>query len=113
MLRSPSLFRHAASVIESTPSDCSFSFTLLYRYSIGGQISFDVFPTGWDKTYCLNHVEAEKEISGLVFDKIHFFGDKCFPGGNDHEIYVDPRTIGHEVSGPEDTARQLKELFNL
>lgn len=20
-------------------------------YSIGGQISFDVFPTGWDKTY--------------------------------------------------------------
>ena len=22
-------------------------------YSIGGQISFDLFPTGWDKTYCL------------------------------------------------------------
>lgn len=22
-------------------------------YSIGGQISFDVFPTGWDKRYCL------------------------------------------------------------
>lgn len=25
-------------------------------FSIGGQISFDVFPNGWDKTYCLNHV---------------------------------------------------------
>ncbi|EYU35072.1 hypothetical protein MIMGU_mgv1a011444mg [Erythranthe guttata] len=23
-------------------------------FSIGGQISFDVFPQGWDKTYCLN-----------------------------------------------------------
>jgi phosphomannomutase len=23
------------------------------RYSIGGQISFDVFPQGWDKSYCL------------------------------------------------------------
>ena len=23
-------------------------------YSIGGQISFDLFPTGWDKTYCLS-----------------------------------------------------------
>lgn len=23
------------------------------KYSIGGQISFDVFPIGWDKTYCL------------------------------------------------------------
>ena len=23
------------------------------KFSIGGQISFDVFPIGWDKTYCL------------------------------------------------------------
>ena len=22
-------------------------------YSVGGQISFDVFPTGWDKSFCL------------------------------------------------------------
>ena len=22
-------------------------------FSIGGQISFDLFPKGWDKTYCL------------------------------------------------------------
>lgn len=26
------------------------------KFSIGGQISIDVFPNGWDKTYCLNHV---------------------------------------------------------
>ena len=43
-------------------------------FSIGGQISFDVFPTGWDKTYCLNFVKAED------FDEIHFFGDKTFEG---------------------------------
>ena len=43
-------------------------------YSIGGQISFDVFPKGWDKTFCLTHI-GEKE-----FDEIHFFGDKTFPG---------------------------------
>lgn len=42
-------------------------------FSIGGQISFDVFPAGWDKTYCLQHVEKE-------FDAIHFFGDKTFKG---------------------------------
>jgi phosphomannomutase len=58
-------------------------------YSIGGQISFDVFPTGkftiqtqlqpvydalpslgWDKTYSLRHIEPEG------FTEIHFFGDK-------------------------------------
>ncbi|KAK7677391.1 hypothetical protein QCA50_019606 [Cerrena zonata] len=44
-------------------------------YSIGGQISFDVFPTGWDKTYALQHVESEG------FKEIHFFGDKSYKGG--------------------------------
>jgi phosphomannomutase len=79
-------------------------------YSIGGQISFDVFPTGWDKTYCLRHLEAEKE-RGLTYDKIHFFGDKAYEGGNDWEIYSDERTIGHKVTNPDDTYAQLQELL--
>ncbi|KKK24766.1 hypothetical protein AOCH_002219 [Aspergillus ochraceoroseus] len=82
-------------------------------YSIGGQISFDVFPTGWDKTYCLRHVEAEKGISGVEYKNIYFFGDKAFPGGNDWEIYDDSRTIGHAVKDPEDTMQKLKEIFQL
>ena len=32
-------------------------------------------------------------------------------GGNDYEIFTDKRTIGHTVTGPEDTQRILKELF--
>ena len=35
----------------------------------------------------------------------------AFQGGNDWEIYNDPRTIGHSVASPDDTARILKELF--
>ncbi|XP_010790751.1 phosphomannomutase 2-like, partial [Notothenia coriiceps] len=41
-------------------------------FSIGGQISFDVFPDGWDKTFCLRFVEED-------FSAIHFFGDKTKP----------------------------------
>ncbi|KDQ61596.1 hypothetical protein JAAARDRAFT_54948 [Jaapia argillacea MUCL 33604] len=74
-------------------------------FAIGGQISFDVFPTGWDKTYCLRHVEGDG------FEEIHFFGDKTYKGGNDYEIFTDPRVIGHSVTSPSDTARQLRELF--
>jgi len=74
-------------------------------YSIGGQISFDVFPNGWDKTYALRHVEGEG------FEEIHFFGDKTYKGGNDWEIFNDPRTIGHSVTSPADTTRILRELF--
>ncbi|GAA5820835.1 hypothetical protein JCM10212_006341, partial [Sporobolomyces blumeae] len=76
-------------------------------YSIGGQISFDVFPEGWDKTYALRHVEKEG------FKTIHFFGDKTFRGGNDYEIYEDPRTVGHAVTSPADTIRELKALFQV
>lgn len=78
-----------------------------FTYSIGGQISFDAFPTGWDKTFCLNHLEPEG------FDEIHFFGDKVYKGGNDYEIFNDSRTIGHKVLNPQDTQRQLEALFNL
>merc|ERR1711977_465197 len=81
---------------------------------IGGQISFDVFPTGWDKRYCLQHLEKEaKEPGGVEYTTIHFFGDKTEVGGNDHEIYSDPRTIGHAVKDFEDTMSQVKKLFDL
>eukprot|EP00775_Hariotina_reticulata_P005328 gene5328-5564_t len=73
-------------------------------YSIGGQISFDVFPKGWDKTYCLRFVDED-------FDDIHFFGDKTFQGGNDFEIFSSERTIGHTVTSPDDTQKQCTELF--
>ncbi|GAA5950912.1 hypothetical protein JCM21900_000370 [Sporobolomyces salmonicolor] len=76
-------------------------------FSIGGQISFDAFPHGWDKTYALRHIEKEN------FKEIHFFGDKTHQGGNDYEIYEDPRTIGHAVKSPADTIRELKALFDL
>ncbi|XP_073916560.1 phosphomannomutase 2 isoform X3 [Castor canadensis] len=42
-------------------------------FSIGGQISFDVFPDGWDKRYCLRHVENDG------YKTIYFFGDKTMP----------------------------------
>ncbi|KAH0890036.1 hypothetical protein HID58_052465 [Brassica napus] len=101
-------------------------------FSIGGQISFDVswnenvdfnkfliasfcvtepssivmnqvFPKGWDKTYCLQYLED--------FNEIHFFGDKTYEGGNDYEIYESPKTIGHSVTSPDDTMAKCKALF--
>jgi phosphomannomutase len=75
-------------------------------YSIGGQISFDCFPIGWDKRFCLSYIEDEFK------GNIHFFGDKTFVGGNDHEIFSDSRVQGHSVTSPKDTICQLNNLFN-
>lgn len=74
------------------------------KFSIGGTISIDAFPHGWDKTFCLQFVEYQ-------FEKIHFFGDQTQLGGNDYEIYHDKRVIGHQVKNPEDTMNQIQSLF--
>merc|ERR1712037_1095088 len=74
-------------------------------FSIGGQISFDVFPTGWDKTYCLQFLEE--------YDEVYFFGDKTFKGGNNYEIFEAERTKGNTVTSPDDTKAQCTKLFML
>lgn len=73
-------------------------------YSIGGQISFDVFPRGWDKTYCLRFVDS-------LYEDIYFFGDKTFPGGNDYEIFSCPRVKGYTVASPEDTMEKCLQVL--
>ncbi|XP_011314474.1 phosphomannomutase [Fopius arisanus] len=74
-------------------------------FAIGGQISIDIFPHGWDKTYCLRHIDD--------CDKIHFFGDRCYEGGNDYQIYQSDLTVGHRVTTPSDTIEQMKILLEV
>ncbi|KAG9396343.1 HAD-superfamily hydrolase, subfamily IIB [Carpediemonas membranifera] len=75
------------------------------NFAIGGQISVDIYPKGWDKTYCLQFIPDDYTI--------HFFGDKTDVGGNDHELYEHPRTVGHKVANPDDTMRILQDMYNL
>jgi phosphomannomutase len=46
--------------------------------ALGGETSFDIYPTGWDKTYALKHFQDYT---------CWFVGDRCGEGGNDKEIY--------------------------
>lgn len=75
-------------------------------FSIGGQISIDVFPKGWDKTYCLQFVKDS-------YDRILFFGDKTMKGGNDFEIFNHDLTESYTVTSPEDTISKLNKLFDI
>ena len=74
--------------------------------SIGGQISFDVFPTGWDKSFCLKFVEKK-------YDNIIFFGDKGYLGGNDYEIIIsDKITRGIRVKNPDETIEFVDKIID-
>jgi len=67
---------------------------------IGGQISIDVFPVGWDKTYSLQHIKEKTVV---------FFGDMTEIGGNDYEIFSHHRVRGFRVNGPDDTFEKVNE----
>lgn len=71
-------------------------------FSIGGQISFDAFPVGRNKTFCLQFLKDKT---------IHFFGDKTFKGGNDHEIYVDQRVKGNAVISSHETMLLVRKFI--
>jgi phosphomannomutase len=74
------------------------------HYSIGGQISIDIFPKGWDKTYCLQFIKDK-------YEDIYFFGDKTDIGGNDYELYNDCRVFGCRVNKYTDTIKLLHRFL--
>ena len=70
--------------------------------SLGGSTSIDIYPTGWDKTYCLNHIKYPGDV--------YFVGDKCQPGGNDFELFRSESTISYETDGPATTIHIVEEI---
>jgi len=74
--------------------------------TLGGDTSFDVYPTGWDKTYALRHFED--------YD-IWFVGDRCRENGNDQQIYekLKPKGKSFETTGIEQTEEIIKNLINI
>eukprot|EP01056_Protomagalhaensia_sp_Gyna25_P004785 Protomagalhaensia_sp_Gyna_25__4784@NODE_481_length_3309_cov_99_125382_g373_i0_p2_GENE_NODE_481_length_3309_cov_99_125382_g373_i0NODE_481_length_3309_cov_99_125382_g373_i0_p2_ORF_typecomplete_len293_score30_13PMM/PF03332_13/3_5e51Hydrolase_3/PF08282_12/0_051_NODE_481_length_3309_cov_99_125382_g373_i02731151 len=83
-----------------------FSASMDLVFAIGGQISLDIYPRGWDKSFCLGLVKLDQ------FNEVHFFFFFCSEGGNDHGIYIDRRvTHRHAVDGPKETLRILLSLL--
>jgi phosphomannomutase len=68
---------------------------------LGGDTSFDIYPTGWDKTYGLRHFRG--------WD-VWFVGDRCGENGNDYEIYNACLGKSYTTDGPEKT-REIIECI--
>ena len=70
---------------------------------LGGDTSFDIYPTGWDKTYGLRH------FSGW---DVWFVGDLCYENGNDLEIYESCGSQGFQT-GPNETVEIIKNIRSM
>ena len=79
-------------------------FTKKTVIKLGGETSFDIFPSGWDKSYAFKNFEN--------FDSIYFIGDRCGPMGNDFEGYRAAAELGFETTGPTRTIAILSEILS-
>ncbi len=70
---------------------------------LGGDTSFDIYPTGWDKTYGLKHFPN--------WD-VWFVGDRCGQNGNDYEIYNACLNQAYTTEGPEKTKEIIENIIN-
>lgn len=73
--------------------------------ALGGSTSIDIYPEGWDKTFCLNHLDS--------YDNIYFVGDKCDPTGNDYPLYSFLESTGKSfvTSSPEETVAIIRDII--
>jgi len=76
---------------------------------VGGQISVDIQGRGKNKSQAYNWVKERYD------DPVYFFGDKCNPGGNDHDIAkeIDKASSNdyyRNVLGPDDVRGFLEEM---
>ena len=69
--------------------------------ALGGSTSIDIYPKGWDKTHCLQHIRPSQAW---------FWGDRCELGGNDYALYRElaRSNKAFSVTSPEDLRRSLR-----
>ena len=73
--------------------------------ALGGSTSFDIYPSGWDKTYVMKHLDD--------YDRVYFVGDKCREGGNDKALYdlLAPEGRSFETTSPDETIKILSKII--
>jgi len=72
------------------------------KVKLGGETSFDIYPSGWDKTYALKHFKGYRAW---------FLGDRCYEGGNDEEIYKLLLPDSYSVESTKETAEILQKII--
>jgi len=81
----------------------------LITIKLGGETSFDIYPSGWNKTFPL-----DKEPF-LSYQSIYFAGDRCYESGNDEELYEHLKNKkecdAFQVNNPEETIKLINKIL--
>ncbi len=96
-------FNYITSLIDSFLANDIAGLTV----TLGGDTSFDIYPTGWDKTYVLKHEPCKQK-------NLYFIGDRCHGNGNDKTLH----DLLNHPDGPDSwkssvTAEGPKQKWNI
>ena len=79
---------------------------------IGGQISIDIVPKGFDKSQIMKHIDETYKKRNVDDCEYIFYGDRIEEGGNDYPLaqLLESRSDGrvHKVEDWQDTLEQLQ-----
>lgn len=78
-------------------------YHLWVECSIGGQISVDIYPKGWNKSYCMKLLDRDHY-------EIYFFGDKMEKGGNDYELAIEKGIYAIPIKDPMEIEEFINEI---
>lgn len=70
--------------------------------NVAGDTSFDIYPTGWDKTYAMQFFED--------YD-VYFWGDRMTEGGNDYTMHMRRDVNSFPVENPNETYKSVKKVI--
>lgn len=73
------------------------------HFAVAGETGIDITDRGNDKSQILVDFPSEDE-------HIYFFGDKCQPGGNDHEIAT---AVGERINGTVFEVNDWNDTWNI
>jgi len=70
--------------------------------NVAGDTSFDIYPSGWDKTYAMQFFKKHD---------VYFWGDRMQEGGNDYTMHMRDDVKSFPVRDANDTYKSVKKLL--
>lgn len=90
-------------ILKQKLENMSAKFNDKLSFAIGGATSIDIYPKGWDKTFCLRNYDS--------IENIYFLGDACDEGRNDFEIFEKLKPRSFHVKNPNETIKIISDLI--
>lgn len=87
-------------ILQKYKNDNKLKLHIVY----GGSVGIAIYPEEYDKVQIMEHFKT-------ITTKIHYFGDKYLPNGNDYLLLNHEDVCGHKINSVQETFNILNDFF--